>query len=115
MLQKILAQNIKARREMLNGGDGISQAELAKRLDVDVMTISRWERSQSEPETLEKLDNLARSLELAGAHELLHPTFIQEQYQLFKNPPPVDTPLRHLPSKWAHRLRNQPEHDEETA
>jgi transcriptional regulator with XRE-family HTH domain len=38
--RKVKAEDLKARRERM----GFTQAELARRLKVNVMTVSRWER-----------------------------------------------------------------------
>lgn len=46
------AKNLKeARREL-----GISQAELAKRLDITIKTVSHWETGYSEPSIQQILD-----------------------------------------------------------
>jgi transcriptional regulator with XRE-family HTH domain len=42
-----------------HGGDGLSQEELAKAIDVATNTISRWETATYQP-SLEDLDRLAR-------------------------------------------------------
>lgn len=57
-IKSIVAANIKAARE----AEGLVQRQVAARLDMDVMNVSRWERGAVMP----TLDNLSRLADLLG-------------------------------------------------
>jgi transcriptional regulator with XRE-family HTH domain len=54
-----VGSRIRELRELYNGNKGLSQQNLAEKLDVAPNTISRWETATYHP-TLEDLDKMAR-------------------------------------------------------
>lgn len=56
---KYVGERIKEFRTSYNGGNGLSQEELASKLGIAANTVSRWEKAVYKPK-LQDLDNLAR-------------------------------------------------------
>lgn len=63
-IRQYVGAQIKTLREACNGGVGMSQDELAKRVDTTANTISRWETATYRP-SVEELDKLARVLRVS--------------------------------------------------